>query len=52
MTRPVTIRYRRGTDLARRFPGPSQPLASREEAEALLRNCANGGDMEIVEEGE
>ena len=48
----VTIRYRPGTALARRFPGTSQPLATRAEAEALLRQCANGGDMEIEEVGE
>lgn len=46
MTRCV-IRYRRNTDLARQFPGPSLPYASREEAEALLRVCANTNRYEI-----
>lgn len=43
------IRYKRGTDLAHRFPGSALPFASLAEAEALLRVCANAASMEIVE---
>ncbi len=44
------IRYKRGTELACRFPGPSQPYATRQEVEALLRVCVNAHDMEIIED--
>lgn len=47
------IRYRPGTDLARRFPdnprGPWSEHETREAAEAVVAACVNGAQMEIVE---
>ena len=52
MTRYL-IRYRPGTDLARRFPTTRYParatFASREEAEAVRAACPNGEAMDVVE---
>lgn len=44
------IRYRPGTDLGRRFPGPSHlTLPTREAAEEIWRRCPNANDMEVIE---
>lgn len=45
------IRYRPGTPLADRFPGPAQPHDSRDYVEQILRACPNAESMEIVEVG-
>ena len=42
----VVVRYRPGTDLARRFPEPSEPLP-RAEAEAVVPEMSE--DVEIVD---
>ena len=44
------IRYRPGTDLARRFGDrPAGCHETRAAAEGLLRYCVNAADMEVVE---
>ncbi len=48
------IRYRPGTELARRFPQPTgtkvkAPFATREDAEAIRVRCANAADMEVFQ---
>ena len=47
------IRYRPGTDLARRFPTIRYPAASgyatRERAEEIRAACPNAEHMEVVE---
>lgn len=46
------IRYRPGTDLARRFPdhprGPWSEHDTREAAEAVVAACVNGEQMEVL----
>jgi len=46
---PYAIRYKPGTDLARRFPNPSHPFKTRETAEAVRHYCINAEHMETVE---
>lgn len=43
------IRYREGTDLARRFPEPTAAYDDRDFLEAVRDACANRDHMEIVE---
>ena len=48
------IRYRPGTELARRFPQPEgtkvkAPFSTREDAERIRARCANAADMEVYE---
>lgn len=43
------IRYREGTDLARRFPEPTAAYDDRGFLEAIRDACANAEHMEIVE---
>lgn len=43
------IRYKPGTDLARRWPNPSHSFRTREAADAVRHYCANAEHMETVE---
>lgn len=44
------IRYRHGTDLADRWPEPSESSwPTRQEAETALRQCFNAASMEVIE---
>lgn len=46
---PWAIRYRPGTDLARRFPGtPRGRFPTQEVAERIRAACANAEHMEVI----
>lgn len=43
------IRYRPGTDLARRFPESTAAYDDRGFLEAIVQACVNEGDMEVIQ---
>lgn len=43
------IRYREGTDLARRYPEPTAAYDDKGFLEAIVTACINAKHMEIVE---
>lgn len=51
MSTKYGIRYRPGTDLARRFPHPhifAPPVTDRAQADNIRSLCANAEHMEVV----
>jgi hypothetical protein len=50
ITYGFAVRYRRGTDLARRYPGiPRGRFRTAEEAENVRAACPNAEHMEVID---